>query len=198
MTDESAKQYLHKQLKTVRETLIWKLDGLSEYDARRPMTVTGTNLLGLVKHVGLWEARYFGEVFGRPFPEPMPRWRTGDGSDLWVTAEETREEIVGFYRRASTHADATISELPADAPGLVPWWPRPEVELFTVLVHMFNDTNRHAGHADILREQIDGRTGYAAQYEEPVDVIGRQVLWSRIEDAALAAMAAEIQASVIG
>jgi hypothetical protein len=189
MVDESAKEHLHKQLKAVRKTLVWKLDGLPEYDIRRPMTATGTNLLGLVKHAGIWEARYFGEVFGRPFPEPMQRWQDADGSDLWVTAEETREEIVGFYQRAWMHADATISELAADAPGSVPWWPQPEVKLFAILVHMFNDTNRHAGHADILREQIDGRTGYAVEYEEPVDVVARQALWSRIEDAAVAAAA---------
>ena len=73
---------------------------LSEYDIRRPLTATGTNLLGLVKHMATWEARYFGEVFGRPFPEPLGRWQDADGSDLWVTPDETREQIIGFYQRA--------------------------------------------------------------------------------------------------
>lgn len=187
MVDESAKEYLHGELKIVREALIWKLDGLSEYDIRRPMTVTGTNLLGLIKHLGTWEARYFGEVFDRPFPEPLPRWQDSDGSDLWVTQDETREEIVDFYRRVWAHADATITELPPDAVGHVDWWPRPEVKLFNILVHIFNDSVRHAGHADILREQIDGRTGVAAKYEEPIDAVARQALWTRIEDAAVAA-----------
>lgn len=74
MIDEVMKEYLHDDLRSVREALVWKLDGLSEYDVRRPLTATGTNLLGLVKHLATWEARYFGEVFGRPFREPLPRW----------------------------------------------------------------------------------------------------------------------------
>src|SRR5580704_14563394 len=88
MIDEFAKGYLHNDLRWIREALVWKLDGLSEYDIRRPLTATGTNLLGLVKHSATWEARYFGEVFGRPFPEPLPRWddEAANGTDLWVTA----------------------------------------------------------------------------------------------------------------
>jgi uncharacterized protein DUF664 len=186
---ESAKELVHRRLKNAREVLVWKLDGLSEYDIRRPMTATGTNLLGLVKHAATWEARYFGEVFGRPFPETVPRWQDSDGSDLWVTEDETRVEIVDFYRRVWTHADATISELPADAPGLVPWWPKQEVELFAIVVHLLDDTTRHAGHADILRELIDGRTGFAAAYEEPIDSAAREALRARIEQAAKAAQA---------
>jgi hypothetical protein len=165
MIDEFAKEYLHDDLRSVREVLVWKLDGLTEYDIRRPLTATGTNLLGLVKHSATWEARYFGEVFGRPFPEPLPRWddESASGTDLWVTADETREQIIGFYRRVWEHADSTIDTLAVDAPGYVPWWPRPDVKLFNILVHMPTETNRHAGHADILREQLDGAVGTAAQ-----------------------------------
>ena len=165
MIDEFAKEYLHDDLRWVREALAWKLDGLSEYDIRRPLTATGTNLLGLVKHSATWEARYFGEVFGRPFPQPLPRWddEEASGTDLWVTADETREEILDFYRRAREHADATIDALAIDAPGHVPWWPRPDVKLFNILVHILTETSRHAGHADILREQLDGAVGTSAQ-----------------------------------
>jgi hypothetical protein len=85
--DDFAKDYLHDELRFARQALVWKLDGLSEYDVRRPLTVTGTNLLGLVKHLATWEARYLGEIFNRPFPEPLPRWQDSDGSDLWVTQE---------------------------------------------------------------------------------------------------------------
>ena len=56
----------------MREALVWKLDGLSEYDVRRPLTLTGTNLLGLVKHNAIWDARYFGEVFRAPVPRADP------------------------------------------------------------------------------------------------------------------------------
>ena len=141
--------------------MLEKLDGLGEYDVRRPLTATGTNLLGLVKHLALWEARYLGEVFGRPFPEPLPRWddTAARGTDLWATEDETRADIIGRYQRVWAHADATITALAVDAPGHVPWWPRPDVLLFNVLVHRLTETNRHAGHADILREQLDGATG---------------------------------------
>src|SRR6516165_4390725 len=159
--DEFAKDYLHNDLREIREAVLWKLDGLSEYDIRRPLTTTGTNLLGLIKHLATWEARYFGDVFNRPFPEPLPRWddEAASGTDLWVTEHETRDEIIDFYRRVSEHSDATINALPIDAPGYVPWWPRPNVKLFNILVHILTETHRHAGHADILREQLDGSVG---------------------------------------
>ncbi|MEU7581248.1 DinB family protein [Streptomyces sp. NPDC041068] len=166
MVDEFAKEYLHNDLRRVREAVLWKLDGVGEYDIRRPLTSTGTNLLGLVKHLALWESRYFGHVFGRPFPEPLPRWDdAGQGSvEMWAAEDETREEIVGRYRRVWAHSDATISALAIDSPGHVPWWPRPDVKLFNVLVHVLTETNRHAGHADILREQLDASTGTSAEY----------------------------------
>jgi hypothetical protein len=70
--------------------------------------------------------------------------------------------IIDRYRRAWEHSDATISALDIEAPGHVPWWPRPDVKLFNVMVHVLTETNRHAGHADILREQLDGAVGSAA------------------------------------
>ncbi|MET8689225.1 DinB family protein [Streptomyces sp. NPDC004732] len=160
MTDDFAKDYLHNDLRESRKVLLRKLDGLGEYDIRRPLTSTGTNLLGLVKHLSLWESRYFGEVFGRPFPEPLPRWddEASRGADLWVTEHETREEITDRYRRVWDHADATITALTLDSPGHVPWWPHPDVKLFNILVHLLTETSRHAGHADILREQLGGPT----------------------------------------
>ncbi|GAA2557462.1 DinB family protein [Winogradskya consettensis] len=181
------KDYLLDELRATRRSLVWKLDGLSEYDIRRPLTATGTNLLGLVKHLATWEARYLGEIFARPFPQPLPRWQDADGSDLWVAPDETREQIVGFYRRAGEHADATITELPLDTPGHVPWWPRPDVTLFGVIVHVLNDTNRHAGHADILREHLDGRTGVADWDDHPIDQAARDAHRAMIDKAARAA-----------
>ena len=165
MIDDFAKRYLHDDLREIREVMTGKLEGLSEYDVRRPLTATGTNLLGLVKHLTLTEARYFGEVFGRPFPEPVPRWDDAGarGKDMWATEHETRTEIFDRYRRAGEHSDATITALAVDAPGHVPWWPRPDVLLFNVLVHVLTETSRHAGHADILREQLDGATSAASR-----------------------------------
>jgi Protein of unknown function (DUF664) len=154
---------------------------------RRPLTATGTNLLGLVKHMATWEARYFGDVFGRPSPQPLGRWQDADGSDLWVTPDETRDQIIGFYHAACEHADTTIDELPIDAPGHVPWWPHPDVKLFNIMVHVLQDTTRHAGHADILREQLDGRTGVLPEYEEQIDTAARATYRAMVEQAAQAA-----------
>ncbi|MEU7751263.1 DinB family protein [Micromonospora sp. NPDC049171] len=198
MIDDFAKDYLHEELRFTRQALVWKLDGLSEYDVRRPLTATGTNLLGLVKHMATWEARYLGEIFDRPFPEPLPRWQDADGSDLWVTQDETREHVIGFYRRAWDHADATIRELSIDSPGHVPWWPRPDVKLFNIMVHVLNDTNRHAGHADILREQLDGRTGVAAGHEERVDPAARETHRAKVERAAQEAALGSDRAGLSG
>jgi hypothetical protein len=166
MIDSFAKEHLHDHLRWVREALVWKLDGLSEYDIRRPLTSTGTNLLGLVKHSAIAEARYFGEVFGRAFPEPLPRWddEAADEAAFWATEHETRDDIVGLYRRVWEHSDATINALAIDAPGYVPWW-REEVQLFNIMVHVLSDVTRHAGHADILREQLDGAVGLLVQSE---------------------------------
>ncbi|MEV6472195.1 DinB family protein [Streptomyces sp. NPDC051657] len=186
MIDEFAKGNLHGRLRRDREALLWKLDGLSAYDARRPLTATGTNLLGLVKHVATVEARYFGEVFGRPSPEPLPRWQDHDGSDQWAAEDETRDQILGFCRRTWDRSDATIDELPLDAPGHVPWWPAPHshTNLFAVMVHVLGETVRHAGHADILREGIDGRTGLRAEHEQRIDEEARAAHRARIERAA--------------
>lgn len=190
MIDAFAKDNLHGRLQRDRRALLWKLDGLSEYDARRPLTATGTNLLGLVKHVAGVEARYFGEVFDRPSPEPLPRWQDhSDGSDLWATEDETRDQIIGFYRRTWEHADATINELPLDAPGHVPWWPEPHADtnLFAVMVHVLGESSRHAGHADILREGLDGRTGLRAEHENQIDEEARAAHCATIERAARSA-----------
>ena len=94
MTAQGAKADLQQDLQEGRDALVWKLEGLSEYDVRRPMTPTGTNLLGLVKHVAYVELGYFGAVFGRPVPAAQV-WMDDEGSDptwdLWATAEESRE-----------------------------------------------------------------------------------------------------------
>jgi hypothetical protein len=189
MIDDFAKDNLHGRLRRDRKALLWKLDGLSEYDARRPLTATGTNLLGLVKHVASVEARYFGEVFDRPSPEPLPRWQDSDGSDQWAAEDETRDQIIGFYRRTWEHSDATINELPLDAPGHVRWWPEPYAgtNLFAIMVHVLGESIRHAGHADILREGLDGRTGLRAEHEKQIDEEARAAYCAKIELAASAA-----------
>ncbi len=153
------KEILHGYLVQARDDLVGKLDGLSEYDVRRPLTPTGTNLLGLVKHVAFTQLGYLTEVFGRPaglvYPEEAP------DDDMWVKPGESREDVLGWFRHSAQRADETVAELPLDAPGFVPWWgpERGRVTLQQVLVHLVAEVARHAGHADILREGLDSAAG---------------------------------------
>jgi uncharacterized damage-inducible protein DinB len=196
MAGSDTKADLRRYLQAAREALLWKLEGLSEYDVRRPMVPTGTNLLGLVKHVASVEAGYLGETFGRPFDEPLP-WLADDAepnADMWATADEPREQIVGLYRRVWSHSDATIDALALDAIGHVRWWApdRSEVTLHRILVHMIAETDRHAGHADIVRELIDGAAGLRESNDNmpPADQAWWQTYRSRVEQAAQKAASA--------
>ena len=160
MTISTYKADLLHYLQGARGAMLWKLDGLTEYDARRPLTPTGTNLLGMVKHLARGEFGYFGEVFGRP-SEVVAPWPEGERAwESWALPTESRESVIALYREAWAHADATIAALPLDAVGRVPWWgDGGEVTLHQSLVHMTAETQRHAGHADIVRELIDGAVG---------------------------------------
>ncbi|MFD5203070.1 DinB family protein [Streptomyces sp. NPDC058375] len=166
MTVSQPKADLQRYLQSARDALLWKLEGLSEYDVRRPLTPTGTNLLGLVKHAAGVELGYFGETFGRPFGEVVPAFEDDAeaNQDMWAAADESREDILALHRRVAEHADATITELPLDAVGQVRWWPgeRGRVTLHQILVHVIADLQRHAGHADIVRELVDGTVGLRA------------------------------------
>lgn len=157
-----AKAILQRYLRAAQDALVWKLQGASEADVRRPLTPTGTNLLGLVKHCASTESEYLGSVFGRPFPETLP-WLADDAednADMWATADESVDDVVALYRRVQAHSDATVAALDLDAPGHVPWWgDAGDVTLERVLVHLVAETHRHAGHADIVRELVDGSAG---------------------------------------
>lgn len=184
MTGSDPKADLSRYLQVARDALLWKLEGLSEYDVRRPLVPTGTNLLGLVKHVASVEAGYFGETFGRPFDEPRP-WLDEDAepnADMWATVEESREDIVDLYRRVWVHSDATIDALALDAAGRVPWWrpDRNEVTLHRILIHVIAETHRHAGHADIVRELVDGAAGLRADNDNLPDL--DRASWSTYRD----------------
>ncbi len=160
-----AKEHLHQCLRRARDEVLTKIDGLDEYDVRRPMTRTGLNLLGLVKHLAFFEASYFGSVFDRPYLDPIPavdqNFRNPDL--MWVAADETREQVVESYHRAARHADETIEALSLDAVGHVPWWGANDVPLFNVMAHMLGETRQHLGHMDLIREQLDGRVGEDVQ-----------------------------------
>lgn len=160
---DDQKQTMHSYLRDERDGLLSKLDGLGEYDLRRPLTPSGTNLLGVVKHVASVGLGYFTITFGRPRGRELPWFEEGaePDADFYATPEETSGEIIDLYRFAADAADATITALPLDAPGEVPWWTegRRAVTLHQILVRMTAETARHAGHVDIVRELIDGAIG---------------------------------------
>jgi hypothetical protein len=146
------------------------------------MTPTGTNLLGVVKHVASVESGYLGDCFGRPFGEPLP-WFAEDAepnADLWATADESRADIVAMYHRVWAHSDATIEALDLDALGHVPWWPegRNHPTLHRLLIHMIAETHRHAGQLDIVRESIDGVAGLRAENDNLNSGEGGDAWWA--------------------
>ena len=158
------KDELHSKLQASRAAVLSKLDNVSEYDRRRPMTPTGTNLLGLVKHLAGLEYGYLGESFGYPPPESLSWIEDGSiwrGADMWARPDESTQYITGLYRRACAHADGVIAKLDVDAPGSVAHWPedRRATTLGVLLIRMVAETAQHAGHADIIRELIDGKGG---------------------------------------
>lgn len=181
---EFEKATLQHFLQRARDALVWKLDGLDERAVRWPVTPTGTNLLGLVKHAAGVELGYFGEVFGRRWEgEAALDWLAEDAApnaDMWATADESIEDVVGLYRQVWAFADSTIEELDLDAPGRVPWWGRPDVTLHQILVHVVAELNRHAGHADIVRELTDGAAGLRADLSNLPDLEQRQ--WGEYVD----------------
>ncbi|MDZ5622359.1 DinB family protein [Nocardioides bizhenqiangii] len=162
------KDVLVSYLTEQRMSLLQKLDGLSERELRTPRTSTGTNLIGIVKHCMNVEYGYFGPTFGRTIDDPaglVPEdaYDTDPQVDWYATAEETCAGIVDNYQRVQAFCDETIDLLSLDAQGRVPWWgDHGSVTLGRILVHVIVDLARHAGHADILREQVDGAVGCTA------------------------------------
>jgi uncharacterized damage-inducible protein DinB len=150
------KESLRVSLDRHRDAVLWKLEGLSDVDLRRAMTPSGTNLLGLVKHLGAVEYGWFCETFGRE-TEPLSFDDQDVNADLRVEPEETTDDILAFYGRARAAADQAIDELELEETGTA--WFGDAVSLRWVLIHMIEETARHAGHVDILRELIDGMTG---------------------------------------
>jgi hypothetical protein len=172
------KDELHRKLQLSRAGLLSKLDGLSEYDLRRPMTPTGTNLLGLVKHLAGVEYGYLGDSCNRPPPETLSWVEDGsiwDGADMWATPEESTDYLIQLYRRACAHGDRTIDELDLDGAASVAHWPaeRRGTTVGVLLIRMVAETAQHAGHADIIRELIDGGAGVDH------DSYGGEAEWNR-------------------
>ncbi|QKW34823.1 DinB family protein [Actinomadura sp. NAK00032] len=150
------KESLRAALDRHRDVVLWKLQGLDEEQVRRAMTPSGTSLLGLAKHLAAVEYSWFCETFGRE-TEPLPFREDDPEADLRVEPGETTDGIVAFYGRARAASDRVIEELDLETRGTA--WHGATVTLRWVLIHMVEETARHAGHMDVVRELIDGATG---------------------------------------
>ena len=152
----SEKDILQVSIDRHRDAVLWKLEGLSDEQLRTPLVPSGTTLLGLVKHLAAVEYGWFCETFGVQ-TEPLPFDEGDQDADLRVEEGETSESILAFYQRAREAADRVIEEHDLDHTGTS--YGGDSVSLRWVLVHMIEETARHAGHVDIVRELLDGMTG---------------------------------------
>lgn len=164
--DDAMKTILKNHLQACRNDLMWKLTGLSERDLRLPQTATGLNLVGVVKHMANVEIGYFGDTFGRPWPNSdeivtQRQFESDPQADWYATENETADSVLDFYKRVWVFADETIDTHALDAQGTVPHWPaeRAAVSLQQIMVHVIVDLARHVGQADIVRENMDGQVG---------------------------------------
>lgn len=151
------KEVLGGFLDHYRKTLLEICEGLTEEELRRPMVPSGTSLLGLVKHLVYVERGWFQEsVANEPFEYPFDI----DDRDVDFRIEEceTSQEIFDLYRRACERSRRALEEASLDDLVQNPERSR-DYNVRWVVVHMIEETARHVGHADILREQTDGRTG---------------------------------------
>ncbi|TDQ01335.1 DinB family protein [Labedaea rhizosphaerae] len=150
------KESLHASLERHRQAVLWKVEGLDDEQLRKAMTPTGTNLLGLVKHLAAVEYGWFCETFGRE-TEPLPFDDDDENADLRIEPGETTADVLAFYERARAAADSVIAEVDVETTGTA--WFGEQVSLRWVLIHMIEETARHAGHMDVVRELIDGTAG---------------------------------------
>jgi len=154
------KETLEEFLEYHRDTLLWKLSGLSDLDLRRQMVPSGVSLLGIVKHLGFVEQNWFFGFAGLEYETAVPWTDEDPDADFRIEPAETTEDILDFYRATCARSREIVagaslddisrrSEVPPEGLPTLRW----------ILIHMIEETARHNGHADILREQIDGATG---------------------------------------
>jgi uncharacterized damage-inducible protein DinB len=151
------KESLKVSLDRHRDVVLWKLEGLNDEQLRRPMTPSGTSLLGLVKHLAFVENGWFCSTFGRPAESNKKDPEDPEEDDLRIEPHESTADVLGYYQRAREAADKVIDEVGIEEHGKA--WFGDAVSLRWVLIHMVEETARHAGHMDIIRELMDGATG---------------------------------------
>jgi uncharacterized damage-inducible protein DinB len=157
-TPASEREALEEFLDMQRNALIRKIEGLDDATARMTPTASSLSLLALVKHAAIWERRWFQVIAaGREFPDEWPAVKEAADSDLTVDESDTVDYWVGYYREQIEQSRAVTASLDLDAlcvrPELV------ECNVRFVMFHMIEEVARHAGHADLIRETIDGSRG---------------------------------------
>ena len=151
-TELEALQYF---LDVNRDVMVWKLDGLTEEQARWSPVPSGTSLLGLVKHCAWVEYGWFQESFDRHIPEVDVTEE--DSFGFSPLESDSIESVLALYARARAASDAAVDELGLDAVGMDEDGP---VDMRWIMGHLIEETARHAGHADIIRELLDETKGY--------------------------------------
>ena len=159
LTPQSEREALENMLEAQRIGLIRKVEDVSDELARQAPTASSLSLLGLVKHAATWEQRWFqaimaGKQLPDRWPEVMPE---PHDADLIASASDTVSHWIAVYREQFEASDAIIAAMDLDTPCARP--DLIECNLRYVLLHMIAETARHAGHADIIRETLDGTRG---------------------------------------
>jgi uncharacterized damage-inducible protein DinB len=136
-----------------------KADGLTFDEASKVRTPTGMSLLGIVKHLGWVERGWFREIFAGEDVEIVD-WEGDNSAEFALGADDTVDSILAFYRAEIDHSRLVVEKAPSlDALSAKATQLREHVSLRWILVHMLEETARHAGHLDLMREAIDGKTG---------------------------------------
>lgn len=154
MLDGTERQLLGTFLDQQRDVMLWKLQGLDDHQLRERVSPSGLYLLGVVKHVAAAEQYWLCELFGRP-AEPQS---LAASDDLEIEPGETTEAVLAYYARARAASDTAIAETDLNATATT--WLGDTVSFRWSVLHMIEETARHAGHADMMRQSLDGATGY--------------------------------------
>jgi uncharacterized damage-inducible protein DinB len=149
---------LRSTLDWVRDALMRKVDGVSESDARSTPTASSLSLLGLLKHAAIWERRWFQIVFaGRTLPDRWPTVRDSADATFDLDDDDTVESVLAYYREQIAISREILAAGDLDARCVRA--DLADYNLRGVAMHMIQETARHAGHADIIRESLDGTRG---------------------------------------
>ncbi|GAB3748067.1 DinB family protein [Microlunatus parietis] len=150
----SERELLQAFIDQQRDVVLWKIDGLTDEQLRRPVGASRLYLLGIVKHLAAAEQYWLCELFGRP-AEPLSLAAT---DDLQAEPGDTTDSVLAYYARARAASDAAIAVVDLDTSART--WTHDTVSFRFALLHMIEETARHAGHIDGIRQLLDGRTGY--------------------------------------